>query len=65
MPVIDGSKALRRAITQTFGTAALDQRCQEHKRRKVLDHLPKTLHTSVNRALRDAYAASDADLARR
>lgn len=65
MPVIDGGKALRRAITQTFGAAALIQRCQEHKRRNVLDHLPKTLHASVNRALRDAYAASDADLARR
>ncbi|MEW6559624.1 MAG: IS256 family transposase [Pseudomonadota bacterium] len=63
--VIDGGKALRRAITQTFGAAALIQRCQEHKRRNVLDHLPKTLHASVNRALRDAYAASDADLARR
>ena len=63
--VIDGGKALRRAITQTFGAAALIQRCQEHKRRNVLDHLPKTLHASVNRAMRDAYAASDADLARR
>lgn len=63
--VIDGGKALRRAITQTFGAAAIIQRCQEHKRRNVLDHLPKTLHASVNRALRDAYAASDADLARR
>lgn len=63
--VVDGGKALRRAITQTFGAAALIQRCQEHKRRNVLDHLPKTLHASVNRALRDAYAASDADLARR
>ena len=62
--VIDGGKALRRAITQTFGAAALIQRCQEHKRRNVLDHLPKTLHASVNRALREAYAASDADLAR-
>ncbi|OIQ91984.1 transposase, mutator family [mine drainage metagenome] len=29
--VIDGGKALRRAITQTFGAAALIQRCQEHK----------------------------------
>jgi len=63
--VIDGGKALRRAITQTFGAAALIQRCQEHKRRNVLDHCPKALHASVNRALRDAWAASDADLARR
>jgi hypothetical protein len=52
---IDGGKALRRAITQTFGAAALIQRCQEHKRRNVLDHCPKALHASVNRALRDAW----------
>jgi putative transposase len=31
--VIDGGKALRKAIVQTFGARALVQRCQEHKRR--------------------------------
>jgi hypothetical protein len=28
--VIDGGKALRKAIVQTFGACALIQRCQEH-----------------------------------
>jgi hypothetical protein len=28
--VIDGAKALRKAIVQTFGARALIQRCQEH-----------------------------------
>jgi len=28
--VIDGGKALRRAILQLFGSTALVQRCQEH-----------------------------------
>jgi transposase-like protein len=63
--VIDGSKALRRAITDVFGTSALVQRCQVHKRRNVLDHLPDELHASVGRALADAWASNDAALARR
>jgi len=47
--VIDGGKALRRAIVQTFGARALVQRCQEHKRRNVIEHLPRDMHASVNR----------------
>jgi transposase-like protein len=54
--VIDGGKALRRAIVQTFGARALVQRCQEHKRRNVIEHLPRDMHASVNRALRDAWS---------
>jgi putative transposase len=63
--VIDGGKALRKAIVQTFGRSALIQRCQEHKRRNVLEHLPEDAHASVRRALNDAWSASDADLARK
>ena len=63
--VIDGGKALRRAITEIFGDTALVQRCQEHKRRNVLDHLPEELHASVGRALRDAWNTKDATLVRR
>lgn len=63
--VIDGGKALRRAIVQTFGQCALVQRCQEHKRRNVLEHLSEDMHASVKRALKDAWSASDADLARK
>jgi transposase-like protein len=62
--VIDGGKALRKAIVQTFGSTALIQRCQEHKRRNVLEHLPEDMHASVKRALKDAWSAMDADLAR-
>ena len=60
---IDGGKALRKAIVQTFGARALIQRCQEHKRRNVLEHLPEDAHASVKRVLKDAWSASDADLA--
>ena len=63
--VIDGGKALRKAITQTFGALAIVQRCQEHKRRNVVEHLPEDMHASVKRALKDAWSVSDADLARK
>jgi len=63
--VIDGGKALRKAIAQTFGALALIQRCQEHKRRNVLDHLPEDMHVSINRALRDAWGSHDDKLARK
>jgi len=63
--VIDGGKALRRAIVQTFGGCALIQRCQEHKRRNVLDHLPEDMHANVKRVLKDAWSASDHKLARK
>lgn len=63
--VIDGGKALRKAIVETFGATALVHRCQEHKRRNVIDHLPEEMHASVNRVLRDAWNCQDADLARK
>lgn len=53
--IIDGSKALRKAIRDRFGKRALVQRCQEHKRRNVLRHLPKKLHAMANKTMRDAY----------
>ena len=63
--IIDGGKALRRAIVQIFGGSALIHRCQEHKRRNVLGHLPEQMHTSVGRAMRDAWESKDAPLAKR
>jgi transposase-like protein len=63
--VIDGGKALRKAIVDTFGATALIQRCQEHKRRNVIEHLPDEMHASVNRALRDAWDSRDAGLAKK
>jgi putative transposase len=61
--VIDGAKGLRSAIAKTFGALALVQRCQVHKRRNVLDHLPEHLHASVARVLEEAWTASSAKLA--
>jgi len=63
--VIDGAKALRSAITAVFGKLAFIHRCQVHKVRNVLDHLPDALKPSVARAMHDAYNASDPALALR
>ena len=63
--VIDGGKALRKAIVECFGATALIQRCQEHKRRNVIDHLPREMHANVNRTLRDAWKANKPELAKK
>jgi transposase-like protein len=34
--ILDGSKALHKAVTQTFGSAALIHRCHVHKLRNIL-----------------------------
>jgi putative transposase len=47
--IIDGSKALSKAIRQSFGRDALIQRCQIHKARNIMERLPKPLHAAVRR----------------
>lgn len=61
--VIDGAKALRRAIRDLFGETALVQRCQVHKQRNVIEHLPEHAHASVRRAINDAWNSRDPALA--
>lgn len=63
--VIDGSKALAKAIRAAYGSRALIQRCQVHKRRNVLEHLPKPLHAQVGSQLSAAYQAKSVARARR
>ena len=63
--VIDGSKALSKAIKAVWGGKALIQRCRLHKERNVLDHLPEAEHDWVRRKLRAAWAKPDADKAKR
>jgi transposase-like protein len=65
LTVIDGSKALAKAIRDVFGPRALIQRCQAHKSRNVTDQLPEELRPSVRKALSDAYACADAARAKR
>jgi transposase-like protein len=58
--VIDGSKALVKAIRDRFGERALIQRCQVHKKRNVRDHLPEYMRSSVSATMSQAYQTSDA-----
>ena len=52
--MIDGSKALRKAIEKVFGQRHPIQRCRNHKLRNVLGHLPKDQHPQVKAAFRAA-----------
>ena len=63
--VIDGSKGVRKAIRSVFSGWALVQRCQVHKLRNVLDHLPEAKRSWMRAAIRRAWAAETADKARR
>jgi len=60
--VLDGSKALRKAVRDVFGERCPVQRCVRHKERNVLDHLPERDRALVRRRLRQAW--DDADHAR-
>ena len=60
--VVDGAKALRKAIRSVFGDAPV-QRCLRHKERNVLDHLPERERPTVKQRLRRAWAADDHDRA--
>ena len=53
--VIDGSKALRKAIDEVFGAANPIQRCRNHKIRNVLDYLPKDRQDNVRSAIKAAF----------
>jgi len=59
LAVLDGSKALRRAVLDVFDHPVI-ARCQLHKIRNVKDHLPQRLRPGVEKRMRDAYHADSA-----
>jgi putative transposase len=59
LAVLDGSKALARAVKDVFDKPLI-HRCQQHKIRNVRDRLPEKLRTVVERKMREAYHASSA-----
>lgn len=63
--ILDGALALHKAVRTVFGEAALIQRCQVHKLRNILDHLPERERPSVQAAVRRAYQAPDVKTATR
>ena len=56
--VLDGAKALRRAVTDVFDHPVI-QRCQLHKLRNVTDRLPDALASAVAKRMRAAYRNPD------
>jgi putative transposase len=56
--VVDGAKALRRAVDDVFDHAVV-QRCQLHKLRNVTDRLPDALASTVAKRMRRAYHHTD------
>jgi len=57
--VLDGGKALAAAVRKHAGEAAFLQRCQVHKKRNVVDHLPDEHKSDVRRKMQNAYAMAE------
>jgi transposase-like protein len=54
--VIDGAKALRKAVQMVLGQNGLVQRCRIHKERNVLDQLPEEKRAQAKWRLRGAWS---------
>ena len=63
--ILDGAKALSRAVRDTFGGFALIQRCQVHKGRNIIERLDPSLHAGVKKVLRQAWDSPTAEQAER
>jgi putative transposase len=59
LAVLDGAKALTRAVKDVFDQPLI-QRCQQHKIKNVRDKLPERLRTVAERRMRQAYHAESA-----
>ena len=57
--VIDGAKALRKAVAMIFGERGIVQRCRVHKQRNVVEHLPVEKRQQAIWRLRSAWDKSD------
>jgi transposase-like protein len=61
--VLDGAKALRKAVSMVLGEQGLVQRCRIHKLRNVLDQLPEEKKAQAGWRLRSAWAKKDPKVA--
>lgn len=62
--VIDGSKALRKAIVKVFGQMPV-QRCVRHKERNILSYLPTDRHVEFRRRWKKLHSMNDYATAKR
>jgi transposase-like protein len=56
--VLDGSKALGKAVTDRFGGGVLIQRCRVHKERNIRKYLPKKYHKLLSMKIQTAWGMS-------
>ena len=63
--IVDGAKALSKAIRRTFGADIPIQRCQVHKARNIAERIAPKHHAAVRHALKQAWKLDDADKAER
>jgi transposase-like protein len=65
LAVLDGGKALAKAVRTVFGTRVRIQRCQAHKTRNVIEQLPESMRTSVRQTMQQAYRSKNPARAKR
>ena len=63
--VLDGGKALHKAVNDVFGKSAMIQRCQVHKKRNVLSYLPESEQANVSVKMSLAYREFDYEPAKK
>ena len=61
--VMDGGKALRKAVQHVLGDNAVVQRCRVHKQRNIVEHVPKEKQGQAVWRLRAAWDKADAKAA--
>jgi putative transposase len=61
--VLDGAKALKKAVVSRFGSKALIQRCRVHKKRNLQKYLPKKYHGMLSLKLKMAWGMTEYDQA--
>lgn len=61
--LLDGSKALKKAVTSRFGVKTLIQRCRVHKKRNIQKYLPKQYHRMLSLKLQVAWGMTEYDKA--
>jgi len=54
--VLDGAKGFKKAVEDVFGSQALIQRCQWHKRENVLSYLAKDRQAPIKKLMHAAWA---------
>ena len=59
--ILDGAKALKKAVVSRFGSKALIQRCRVHKKRNIQKYLPKKYHGMLSMKLRMAWGMTEYD----